>query len=136
MKRLLAVALLFSALASSTPAWADSSGHSTERAAALSLFRLQVDGAVESSATFWVAYGPLDGQWGIRRLRAASARLYALRLRLPPGRTVISFIQGTGVLRTPHGDVPGAPVTTIRQIGPIAIGARVLPIYVWHEPMG
>ena len=134
MKRLLAAMLLsFAATRSATAAAA---GDRHLNAEVSVLFRLRVDGAPGRNATFWVAYGPLAGTWGIKQLHAAGPRFYAERLLLPRGRATFSFIQGTGIEYTRLGAVPGNPVLTIRHIGPAFVGGSTVPTVVWHEPIG
>jgi hypothetical protein len=137
MKLLLSTALaLLAAATSLTPTWAQSDTHAVKHAATASVFRLSVDGDVATHDTFWVAYGPLAGKWGIIQLHAAGSRLYVARATLPRGRSIFSYIQGNGVMHTRLGAVPGNPVTTIRQIGPVSTAGTTFPLVVWHEPIG
>jgi hypothetical protein len=137
MKLLLSTALVLLAAATSlTSAWARSNTNAVKHAATVSVFRLSVDGDITPGDTFWVAYGPLAGKWGIIQLHAASSRLYMARATLPRGRSVFSYIQGKGVMQTRLGAVPGNPVTTIRQIGPVSASGTDFPLVVWHEPIG
>ena len=136
MKTLLGLIVMISASASSaTATWARPALQSAHRSAG-SVFRLSVDGPVSPSDTFWVAYGPLAGTWGIIRLHATESNLFEAHVTLPRGRTVFSFIEGRGVMHTRLGSVPGNPVTTIRQIGPASAAQPALPLVVWHEPIG
>jgi hypothetical protein len=137
MKQFLAAVLVLSAAVTSvTPAWAHSHAAAVHPDSAVSVFRLSVDGPLAPTDTFWVAYGPLAGKWGIIQLHAAGSKLYVARAILPHGRTIFSFIQGRGVMHTRLGAVPGNPVTTIRQIGPTSAAGNAFPLVVWHEPMG
>lgn len=136
MKALLGLVLIILAAASSTTwAWARTAPPLAHHPGARSTFRLSVDGPVSPDDTFWVAYGPLAGTWGIVRLHAAGTNLFEVQVALPRGRTVFSFIEGRGVLHTRLGAVPGNPVTTIRQVGPMSPGST-FPLVVWHEPIG
>jgi hypothetical protein len=116
--------------------WARPTSQSMHHSTSESVFLLSVDGPVNAGDTFWVAYGPLVGTWGIIRLHAAGLRLYEARVVLPRGRTVFSFVKGTSVMHTRLGLVPGNPVATIRQVGPTSASGGVFPPVVWHEPMG
>lgn len=136
MKRwIAAAALLVLSLALAAPADAQTPIR-TVRQPVGSLFRLSVRGAVDPADTFWVAYGPLAGKWGIVQLHSAGNGLYVAHVTLPAGRSVFSFIQGRGVMHTRLGAVPGNPVTTIRQIGPMSVPRGAFPLVVWQEPMG
>jgi hypothetical protein len=138
VKRLLpAVLMLLAATVSSTTSsWARTTPQSAQRFPRESVFRLSVDGPVARSDTFWVAYGPLDGTWGVIRLDTIGPRQYEARAMLPRGRTVFSFIEGRGVMHTRLGSVPGNPVSTIRQMGPTSASGVAFPLVVWHEPIG
>jgi hypothetical protein len=100
-------------------------------------FRLHVDGKVGPKATFWVAYGPLAGHFGLIRLRLAGPGLYAAAVRLPgSGTSEFAYLRGNGVIRTPHGAAPGNPVTTIRVLGPVTVPQSRLPTVQWQAPVG
>ena len=106
-------------------------------AAVVQSFRLQVDGEVGAKATFWVAYGPLAGHFGLIRLHPVGANLYSATVRLPgSGRTQFAYLRGNGVVRTPQGQAPGDPVTTIRLIGPVSVPRVALPTVQWQAPVG
>ena len=135
MKRLFAT-LLVTLLAGLPVSALAAAGERHPTATVSTPFQLRVDGPVGRGATFWVAYGPLAGTWGIKQLQAAGPGYYAGRLRLPRGRTMFSFIQGKGVVYTRLGAVPGNPVTTIRHVGPVLVGAGAVPTVVWHVPIG
>jgi hypothetical protein len=137
MKQLLAgIVVVTAAVISVTPAWAQRDLQSFHYSSSASIFRLVVYGTIAPTDTFWVAYGPLQDKWGIIQLHAAGLNLYGARAKLPRGHTVFSFIQGSGVLHTRLGLVPGNPVTTIRQIGPTSASGGDFPLVVWREPMG
>ncbi len=137
MKILLGLVLMISAIASSaTSGWARTVPVSAPRPDTESVFRLSVEGPVSPDDTFWVAYGPLAGTWGIIRLHARGPKLFESRVTLPRGRTVFSFIEGRGVMHTRLGAVPGNPVTTIRQVGPATTARPAFPLVVWHVPIG
>jgi hypothetical protein len=103
----------------------------------LAEFRLHVEGRVPQDATFWVAYGPLGGHFGLMRLRAVGRSDFEVRERLPAtGSTIFAYISGHGAVRTRLGWVPGGPVTTIRRIGPVALAHLSLPTVQWRPPLG
>jgi hypothetical protein len=100
-------------------------------------FRLHVDGRVTPGTTFWVAYGPLAGHFGLIRLQPDGLHLYAATVRLPgSGRTQFAYVRGTGATRTQHGQVPGDPVVTIKVIGPVSVPQVELPTVQWQSPSG
>ena len=137
MKVLLGLVLMITAIAcSATTSWARTVQQSAPPASASRVFRLSVDGPVAPSDTFWVAYGPLAGTWGIVRLHATGPKLFETKITLPRGRTVFSFIEGRGVMHTRLGDVPGNPVTTIRQVRSATVTGPAFPLVVWHVPIG
>lgn len=137
MKVLLGLVLLITAGASfTTTSWARTVSQSAPPPTASRVFRLSVDGPVAPSDTFWVAYGPLAGTWGIVRMHATSSKLFVAKITLPRGRTVFSFIEGRGVMHTRLGAVPGNPVITIRQVGSTTSTGPVFPLVVWHVPIG
>lgn len=104
---------------------------------ALTTFRLRVVGDPARDTTFWVAYGPLAGRFGIVRLRERSFGVYAATARLSTtGRTDITFVAGHGVIHTRAGPAPGNPVVTIRTLGPISIWPRGIPVVKWWAPVG
>lgn len=96
-------------------------------------FHLRVAVKAAPGTTFWVAYGPLDGKWGLIRLHRSGKSVYSGSRVLPTsGRTVFSFIAGRGTMRSRMGVVPGNPVTTIRSIGPITIWPHGVPTVLWR----
>ncbi|HLJ69637.1 MAG TPA: hypothetical protein VKX16_19950 [Chloroflexota bacterium] len=99
-------------------------------------FRLRVVGSPDAAATFWVAYGPLDDQWGVLQLRDAGHGLYDASAKLPSGRTMIVFLEGHGAIRTRAGRVPGGPTLTIRELGPWNFPGKAIPMIRWHVPIG
>ena len=128
------------ALASLSPALAAS--NETSRGAApnhtvIRTFRLEVSNQVSPRATFWVAYGPLKGQWGLVRLRATRSGVYQGSARLPiPGKTTFAFIEGQGVVHTAHGPVPGDLVVTIKRFDHVSTTAPQLGLVQWQAPVG
>lgn len=137
MKQLLAAIFVFSAATSSvTDTWAQRDTRAIHQAYSVSVFRLKVDGPVAPSDTFWVAFGPLRGLWGIIQLHTTGSKLYVASASLPRGRTLFSFIQGRGIMHSRLGAVPGNPIMTIRQIGPTLASGGAFPLIVWHEPIG
>jgi hypothetical protein len=104
---------------------------------ALVTFRLQVSGQPASGTTFWVAYGPLDGHFGLIQLHASQSGLYTAQRRLPlHGRTIYSYLAGQGTAQTRIGRVPGDPVITIRTFGPLSLADQTLPLVRWQAPVG
>jgi hypothetical protein len=99
-------------------------------------FRLQVSGPPARGATYWVAYGPLDGKFGIVRLTFAGSHMYKATRDLPAhGRAIFAYLSGYGSVWTRLGWVPGPPVVTIRRFGPTL--AWQLPTTVsWVPPIG
>lgn len=126
-------------LATVSPALGAGNRHrpASRSATATEVFRLRVVGPVEARATFWVAYGPLAGRFGIVQLRKEADGLYVANASLPAaGRTVLTYLEGTGAVQTPMGNAPGNPVTTIKTVGPLAVGSHNLPVVQWSQPAG
>ena len=95
-------------------------------------FRLQVKGN-PSGHTFWVAYGPLNDQFGLIQLRPSSRGLYTATHSLPAdGRTIFAFLAGSGTISTHFGAAPGDPVLTIKRIGPVSMASWKSPTIVWR----
>ncbi len=108
----------------------------TQLRTGLIAFRLQVAGTPDAGATFWVAYGPLAGKFGIIRLHRNRSGMYVARARLPlHARTVFSYLEGQGTIQARFGLAPGNPVVTIRQVGPMPAGRPIPPIR-WQAPLG
>src|SRR5947209_4618592 len=87
--------------ASLTPVHAQTthSGTHTPVRTVLKLFRLGVAATPAPGTTFWVAYGPLGGRFGIVRLRASTSTSYVAALRLPAlGKTTFSYLAGHGTI--------------------------------------
>jgi hypothetical protein len=103
---------------------------------AVAMFRLRIAGKPDRQATYWVAYGPLNGTFGIIRLHASGNGLYSATNLLPRGHTSLAYIEGHGVIHTPFGPAPGNPVTTIRTINAVALDGTPLPAVQWREPVG
>jgi len=100
-------------------------------------FRLQVSGPRDPLATYWVAYGPLQGRFGIKRLQQAAGGLFGASLRLPlHSRTTLAFVAGHGAIYTQAGLAPGNPVVTIRVFGPAIIAPAGIPLVRWNTPIG
>jgi hypothetical protein len=99
-------------------------------------FRLHVSGDIPQAMTFWLAYGPLGGRFGIVRLHRSRVGLYAASVRLPVGRSSFAFVAGYGVIHVRFGPAPGNPVITIRRIDRCtALQAARIGVY-WHVPEG
>lgn len=100
-------------------------------------FRLQVAGRVAPGTTFWVAYGPLRGRFVILRLRRDAPGSYVATQMLPMGgRTTFAYVAGRGTMMTRLGLVPGNPVITIKEVGPVTISHAELPAVQWQAPVG
>jgi hypothetical protein len=128
------------ALASLSPALAashESSHGGTVNHTVVRTFRLEVSNAVSGRATFWVAYGPLGGRWGLVRLRATRSGVYQASVRLPAqGRTTFAYVEGQGAVRTAHGLVPGDPVITVKRFDHVSTTAPQLGLVQWQAPVG
>lgn len=131
--KILAAAAVLTTVLFSDPAAA--SQQPSRPAAALTTFRLQVAGAPDPGATYWIAYGPLAGKFGIVQLHPRSHGVYTASLQLPTnGKTVFSYIAGHGVVHTRMGVEPGSPVLTVRQFGPTSVWPHGIPSVRWHPP--
>ena len=127
-------------LASLSPALAAAHTGSHSKAVSHSVvrtFRLQVSGPVNAGATFWVAYGPLAGKWGLVHLRPIGNGVYQSTAHLPgQGRTTFSYIQGQGTVDTRLGLAPGDPTITIRRFDRVLPTAPQLALVRWNAPIG
>lgn len=99
-------------------------------------FRLQVAGDVPRNMTFWMAYGPLAGRFGIVQLHRFDTHLYRTTVRLPLGRSSFAYIAGYGVQSMPYGLVPGDPVITIRYMERSTARRAARSTVSWHVPLG
>jgi hypothetical protein len=100
-------------------------------------FRLQVAGQPANGETFWVAYGPLAGRFGLFQLHSAGGGwFHATRQLTADGRTAIAYLAGHGVVRTRYGPAPGSPVVTIERFGPMLLRELQLHVVYWHVPVG
>jgi hypothetical protein len=96
---------------------------------------LSVTHAIPSHTTLWLVYGPPAATFGIVQMRHTTRSLYVASLRLPVGsKATFSYLAGHGTVQTPGGAAPGNPVVTIRQLPPIVISARPLPVVRWAGP--
>jgi hypothetical protein len=103
----------------------------------LKTFRLQVTGRPPAGTTFWVAYGPLAGRFGIIQLRPAGRALYVATRRLPAhGRTTFVYIAGHGTIRARFGPAPGNPVATIQVLNAMPVSRETLPVVQYQVPLG
>lgn len=103
----------------------------------MTTFRLHVAGRPGAQTTFWVAYGPLAGRWGLVRLHAGDRGLYAATRSLPrTGCTMFAYLVGSGARVTRAGRVPGNPTVTIRLIGPTSVSIPGRITVQWHTPIG
>lgn len=99
-------------------------------------FRLQVSGDLPRDMTFWIAYGPLTGQFGIVRLQRSDPDHYATSVRLPAGRSSFAYIAGHGIRWMRYGPVPGDPIVTIRRLDRSTARQAARSTVSWHVPVG
>jgi hypothetical protein len=124
----------------SSPSWARAKQR--EHAAAhpgsvVTTFRLRVAGRPAPNTTFWVAYGPLQGRWGVIRLAAHRAGVYSAWALLPAnGRTTFAYLAGQGTIQTKMGPAPGGVPTTIAVVGPTTAANAALVAVHWRPPAG
>lgn len=101
------------------------------------VFRLQVSGRPTSHATFWVAYGPTAGKFGIVRLKASSNSTWLASQRLVTGaRLNLVYLMGQGSVQTRFGVAPGNPVVTIRRVPSFTVGTPSPAVVQWQAPIG
>ena len=131
--RILLASALLAAGVSASPVLAAQSH--ARPALAMTTFQLQVVGAPDPSTTYWIAYGPLDGKFGIVQLQQRRGGVFSANLRLPTsGKSVFTYIAGHGVVHTRLGLEPGSPVLTVRQFGPTSVWPRGIPAARWQAP--
>lgn len=100
-------------------------------------FRLEVSGAPAARTTFWVAYGPLAGRFGLLQLHSLGGGTYGAQRRLPAsGRTTYAYLAGQGVAHTRIGRTPGDPVITIESFGPTTALQAGRFVARWTAPVG
>lgn len=101
-------------------------------------FSLHVIGSPDRRATFWVAYGPLQGRFGVVRLRRTRVpTIYAATVSLPArGRAIFAYLAGEGTVQSPAGDMPGDPVVTLARTGPLSLTRGDAPPVNWRVPIG
>lgn len=102
----------------------------------LCAFHLHVSGTPDAHMTYWVAYGPLQGRFGVMQLHAVGAGQYSVQRSLPDGTTNLTFLAGIGSVHTRAGDAPGNPVVTIRTLTFVSIQGCALPTVEWQAPVG
>ncbi|GAC1323027.1 MAG: hypothetical protein NVS2B16_06760 [Chloroflexota bacterium] len=103
---------------------------------AMLTFTLRVVGPSDPQATYWVAYGPLAGRFGMVRLQRVGL-LFQAAVSLPShGHTVFAYLQGHGIVRTRAGDAPAPPMVTIASMGPVSVSGARFPTIAWHAPIG
>ena len=101
------------------------------------VFRLRVSGSVASNSTFWAAYGPVAGRFGLVQLKPVGPGQFSGTTKLPPGQSgIVAYLAGHGVVRTRAGKVPGDPVVTIRRTGDVPFSTRTLPLVHWVATRG
>jgi hypothetical protein len=100
-------------------------------------FQLHVTGHMPPGMTFWVAYGPLAGRFGIVELHRTPVGDYRAMRRLPAqGRTTFTYLASFGMITTPAGPAPGGPTIIIRSIRPVtALEVARIRVY-WRAPQG
>ena len=122
-----------------TPAMASpaqSTGHNRAQIVSMS-FRLHVVGNTDPGATFWVAYGPVDGRFGLVQLRRLEPGVFQAMDRIRIGtRSVFAYLEGHGVVKTRFGNAPGDPVFTIRRVGPVTVTAAGVQSVRWRSVQG
>lgn len=124
-----------SVLETGTVAAATSSTHTS--AIETVSFRLHVSGAVPATMTFWAAYGPVEGRFGLVQLKQTSSGQFTGGALLPTGKSgIVSYLAGRGVVQTRFGPAPGNPVFTIRRTAKIPLSTRTLPLVRWSAPQG
>jgi hypothetical protein len=130
--------ILFAATLLPAAAATPRSSHSSAPArTTVATFRLQVQGGSAGGTTYWVAYGPLAGRWGLIRLHRSGSGLYTARKALPAdGRTVFTYLAGQGTVMTKLGPAPGWPVQTIRSVGPTTAPNLPSGTVRWQAPIG
>ncbi|GAC1331995.1 MAG: hypothetical protein NVS2B16_28230 [Chloroflexota bacterium] len=119
---------------------ASASTHRQARAQASTVpvtFRLRAADAPSTDTTFWVAYGPVGGRFGIARLHAAGNHMYTARVLMPiNARSIFAYLAGHGSITTRFGPAPGDPVQTVKQVGPVAVVRLRSVTTEWHAPIG
>ncbi|GAC1473180.1 MAG: hypothetical protein PVSMB7_26790 [Chloroflexota bacterium] len=99
-------------------------------------FHLQIAGTPTKSTTFWVAWGPSGGGFGIVQLHR-SGRYFTADHRFPVGARVgLSYIEGHGVMSTRFGPAPGNPVRTIRTLAPTSAAQLTHAVVRYQSPVG
>jgi hypothetical protein len=100
-------------------------------------FHLHVTGRMPARMTFWVAYGPLAGRFGVLQLRRTSAGNFRATKRLPAhGRGTFTYLASFGTTTTPAGPAPGGPTIIIRSFRLVtAPEVARIKIY-WRAPQG
>lgn len=100
-------------------------------------FELQVQGIPARGATYWVAYGPIGGKFGVLRLRRMGTRMYGATHAFPAGsRGEFVYLEGTGQVRTPAGPAPGGMVVTIRRTALSSLHTGLVCSVSWSAPVG
>lgn len=100
-------------------------------------FRLQPDSLASQHATYWLAYGPVAGKFGLVQMHPNSAGIFVASTRLPLGaRGTFYYIQGQGAIHTRAGLAPGNPVHTIGHVGPLRVSRQPVPMFHVASPAG
>lgn len=111
-------------------------GHSRPRLSECT-FRLQLEGRATPGMTYWVAYGPLGGRFGLIRLKSVGHGLFVGSRSLPFGaRSEFAYVAGWGTVHTRAGLAPGGKPVTIRVVGPVRVFSGSMPVVDWRAPVG
>lgn len=115
--------------------------HASTRASNLSLvrtaFHLQAESGLPPTTTYWVAYGPVAGKFGLIRLRNTGHGQFTAAGWFPSGtRATFYYIEGQGTIQTKAGPAPGNPVHTIGHTSPVIIGRQAVPLFRVPAPAG
>lgn len=96
-----------------------------------------MNGAADTSSTFWVAYGPVKGRFYIVQLHAPDGHNYKATRQLPlRARATFTYLTSAGRIHTRIGWVPAGRTTTITQQGPVLISPTQPTVVQWQAPVG
>lgn len=132
-------ALVITLLAVSAPMGARAETRSVSHglAQAQVRFQLHVTGKHTRGATYWVAYGPIGGHFGVIRLVRASSGLYTAVRDFPLGaRGEFTYLAAVGQVNTPAGPAPARDIVTIRTTGIMSLRAGAVSTVTWSGPTG
>lgn len=130
-------ALMLGAVAPVIPWQAYAAGQPAGSQLIRTSFHLQAAPNLPKTTTFWVAYGPLAGKFGLVRLHSVGPGRFVGSRRFPAGaRADFAYIEGQGTMRTKEGIVPGNPVHTVGHVGPLVVGRQPIPLLRLAAPAG